>query len=745
VKTIQLLPFLKWFKDYNINHFKLDIVSGITVALVIIPQSMAYAQLAGLPVQYGLYASLLPTMIAALFGSSRQLATGPVAVVSLLTASTLEPLATMGSNEYIMYAILLALIVGITQLVMGVLKMGLLINLMSHPVVNGFTNAAAIIIATSQIPKLFGVYAYHAHHHYESIYIVCKEIINYTHLPTLLTGCFAFIIMLVCKKYLPKSPYVLIAVVLTTLLAYLTGFENNMKIDRNELYSPATTKLIRKLNQSYDTLQVLAKDKANLNQQLTEMDENEDDFSLIDLTEKKHLITVKEINEEKVRDRIKGIKYRISALHFNYAKINDGSYRFFEAGKVPKGYETDGKIWRIKFGYNKIDSTSLMMMSGVEVVGAIPSGLPIIQMPKIDGGLFVHLIPYALIIALLGFMEAIAIAKAIASKTGQKVDANQELIGQGLGNIVGSFALSYPTSGSFSRSAVNYHAGAKTGMSSVFTAIAVAVTLLFFTPLLYFLPQAVLAAIIIMAVLGLIDFKSIKDAWIAKWYDGVIAVVTFIATLLFAPHLEMGIYIGVVLSILVILYRSMRPKISSLSRYYDLSLRDSEFHQLDECKYISLIRFGGPLIFSNAHYLEEEINRKMRQKPELRCIIIVCNAINDVDASGVLALELMIERIRSAGYRVLFSGINETVLSTIERTGLIKKIGRDNIYPTMEKAITAIIRSSHGDHIDEDCPLLAMHHLLYFKTKDIKGLDEEHRHGKINHDEHTNDKEYKDK
>ena len=321
-------------------------------------------------------------------------------------------------------------------------------------------------------------------------------------------------------------------------------------------------------------------------------------------------------------------------------------------------------------------------------------------------------------------MEAIAIAKAIASKTGEKVDANQELIGQGLGNIAGSFSSAYPVSGSFSRSAVNYQAGAVTGMSSVFTSIVVGITLMYFTPLLYFLPQSVLAAIIIMAVVGLINFKSIKHAWRTKWYDGVIAIITFVATLAFAPHLEKGIYIGVALSVGVILYRSMRPKISSLSRYYDLSLRDSEFHQLDECKYISLIRFGGPLIFSNAHYLEDEINKRISQKPELKSIIVVCNSINDIDASGEIALRLLVERVRSAGYRILFSGMNETVIAVLKRSGLYDDIGEDNIFTTMEKAISAVIRASHDDHIDEECPLLVMHHLMDIKKKDVKDKED---------------------
>jgi len=636
-----------------------------------------------------------------------------------MTASSLEPLARMGSTEYIMYAIILALIVGLFQLLLGTLRLGLIINLLSHPVVNGFTNAAAIIIATSQLSKLFGVYAYHGHHHYETIYVVIKEAFQYTHIPTLLIGLLAFLIMFFIKKYFKKLPCVLIAVLITTLIAYFTDFEKNVKTTVAKIESPETIQLIRELNVSADTLNSLSIKLSETNKRLQKLNKNSK-ITLMELLQQENLLAAIELREKEIKEEIRSVKLHLSSLHFNYAKSADGSTRFFEKGKVPAGYEADDNIWRLKFGYGKIDTNSILLAGGGAVVGHIPEGLPIFQMPKLDIPILLHLFPYAIIISLLGFMEAIAIAKAIASKTGQKVDANQELIGQGLGNIAGSFSSAYPVSGSFSRSAVNFQSGAVTGMSSVFTSIVVGITLLFFTPLLYFLPQSVLAAIIIMAVVGLINFKSIKHAWKAKWYDGVIALITFVATLAFAPHLEKGIYIGVALSVGVILYRSMRPKISSLSRYYDLSLRDSEFHELDECKYISLIRFGGPLIFSNAHYLEDEINKRISQKPELRAIIIVCNSINDIDASGEIALRLLVERVRSAGYRILFSGMNRTVLSVLKRSKLYEDIGEDNIFTTMEKAISAVIQSAHNGHIDEDCPLLVMHHMMDVKKQDVK-------------------------
>jgi MFS superfamily sulfate permease-like transporter len=226
----KVFPFLVWLRDYSKEKFKIDFISGLTVALVLIPQSMAYAQLAGLPPYYGLYAAFLPPMVAALFGSSRQLQTGPVAVVSLMTAASLAPLATAGSEQYIAYAVLLALTVGIFQFALGVLRLGLIVNFLSHPVVNGFTNAAAIIIGLSQFSKLFGVYVDNAEHFYETIIRVVIAAIDYTHIPTLLMGIFAIAMMIGLKKINPKIPNVLVAVVITTLISYFTGFNNDMSL-----------------------------------------------------------------------------------------------------------------------------------------------------------------------------------------------------------------------------------------------------------------------------------------------------------------------------------------------------------------------------------------------------------------------------------------------------------------------------------------------------------------------------------
>jgi anti-anti-sigma factor len=339
-------------------------------------------------------------------------------------------------------------------------------------------------------------------------------------------------------------------------------------------------------------------------------------------------------------------------------------------------------------------------------VGSIPKGLPALSMPKTDINIMLRLFPYAAIISLLGFMEAISIAKALAAKTGQRLDPNQELIGQGLGNIIGSIGKSYPTSGSFSRSAVNIQAGAITGMSSVFTSLTVVIALLLFTPFLYYLPQSGVAAMIMMGVIGLINAEGFVHAWKAQRYDGIIAILTFSCTLLFAPHLDKGIMIGVVLSLAVFLYKSMRPNVASLARGIDFAFRSVTAYNLKECDYISMIRFDGPLFFANASYLEDKITEVMLSKKNLRHIIIVSNGINDIDASGEETLALLVDRVRNAGIDLSMSGVNEVVMKVLKRTGFIEKIGEDHIYPTMESAINSIHEDAHRDGEEESCPLI---------------------------------------
>ena len=704
----RVFPFLGWFRDYDMTSLKTDFISGLTVALVLIPQSMAYAQLAGLPPYYGLYASFLPPMVAALFGSSRQLATGPVAVVSLMTAASLEPLATAGSPGYIAYAILLALTVGTLQFALGVLKLGLVVNFLPHPVVNGFTNAAAIIIASSQLSKMFGVYVDKAQHHYETITRVIQSAWHYTHWPTLAMGVLAFGIMYGLRRISPKIPNVLVAVVITTLLSWMTGFQHNKTVDVSAIQVPEIRGMVEKFNRSVAIIPSLAEERAEVNKALDAASQNQD---IIGVLNAEHEINVLTINMARVHHETHNIRSAIREMLFEGVLEEDGSLKFYPKNALSESSKGDGRTWRIKVGNKALKTDQLLMIGAGVVVGEIPSGLPTLSMPKVDLGIIFHLLPYAAIISLLGFMEAISIAKAMAAKTGQRLDPNQELIGQGLGNILGAMGKSYPTSGSFSRSAVNLQSGGISGLSSVFTSLMVIVALLFFTPLLYHLPQSVLAAVIMMAVIGLINVSGFIHAWEAQWYDGAIAIISFLATLAFAPHLDRGIMIGVVLSLMVFLYKSMRPKMAFLSRDAGQALRCATDHGLEECQYIAMLRFDGSLFFANASYLEDQIADIMLKKKTLRHIILVSNGINDIDASGEETLSLLVDRIRSAGIDISLSGVNETVMKVLERTHFIAKVGEDHIYPTMEKAIGSIHEKTHQDGEEAVCPLLTACHL----------------------------------
>jgi len=696
------LPFLDWFGNYRSGHLKRDVIGGLTVALVLIPQSMAYAQLAGLPPFYGLYAAFLPPIVAALFGSSRQLATGPVAVVSLMTAVALEPLAAAGSEGYIAYAILLAFLVGIFQFVLGVLRMGMLVNFLSHPVVNGFTNAAAIIIATSQLSKLFGVYVDKSTHHYETVIRVMDAAIYYTHWPTLLLGALAFGIMLSLKRIAPRIPSVLVAVVVTTVISWMSGYEDNAQIDLKKIEWVRARALITEFNARVVAAQYLAADRTRFRKLRHEARTAGDRLSEINALRN---IDINGIHLERIETEIGHLRTRIRSLLMEGVVLPDGRLRLFPMNGVPEGLQGDGKTWRIRVGRRLLGPDNVMVTTGGDVVGAVPRGLPDLAIPVMDIGVIKALLPFAAIIALLGFMEAISIAKAMAAKTGQRIDPNRELIGQGLGNICGAMAGSYPTSGSFSRSAINLQSGAFSGLSGVFTGLTVVIGLLFFTPLLYHLPQSVLAAIIMMAVVGLINVKGVIHAWRAQWYDGLISVITFICTLGFAPHLDRGIMVGVVLSVSVFLYKSMRPTVVDLSLGLDRALHDTVTFGLKECRYIDVVRFDGPLFFANASYLEDQIRKRRTTKKQLKHIIIVANGINDIDASGEEALSLTVDRVRSAGIGISLSGVNESVLRAFKRTHLLAKIGKGNIHPTLNAAIAAVHHATHRGGEEKECPL----------------------------------------
>lgn len=702
-RLARFFPFLSWWPLSGAN-VRADLIAGITVALVLIPQSMAYAQLAGLPAYYGLYAAFLPGIIAAMWGSSAQLATGPVAVASLLTASALAPLAATGSEQFVALAILLALLVGLIQLGLGIFKLGVVVNFLSHPVIVGFTNAAAIIIGLSQLNKLFGVSMGRSEHFINDILGVLQQI-GETHMPTLVMGVSAFVIMWGLKKYAPKLPGVLIAVVITTIASFSIGFEHNGKGQIGEIVDAEVRGLANEFSQAEIKLGELNGTLAGKSAELKQLQKAQEgsrqhqaalkyEIELLRL----ELQNLEEENRKTARSLRKFIFEQVPANGVQPARL-------YLAGQVPQGEQSDGYRWRIK----KVSKGELKLVGGGEVVGSIPSGLPEIGLPKMSWETMMSLLSSALVISLVGFMEAVSIAKAMAAKTKQRIDPNQELLGQGFSNIVGSLSQSFPVSGSFSRSAVNLNAGAVSGMSNVFTGLIVLVTLLFLTPLLYHLPQAVLAAVIMMAVIGLVNFKSIVHAWHTHKHDGIAAMVTFVATLAFAPHLDNGIMLGAGLSILLYLYRTMQPRVAILGRHPDGTLRDIKVHDLPVSENIIALRYDGSLYFANVPYFEDAVLEAIANNPRARHLLLVSDGINQLDASGDEVIHHLVERLRSNGIRVTFSGLKKQVLDVMRKSGLLEYIGQDNIFADEDRALAAIYVEVQKSHPDTKLRLLKHH------------------------------------
>ena len=595
----KLFPFLLWIKDLSKpKTIKADIIAGVTVGFVIVPQSMAYAQLAGLGPQYGLYASFLPVLIGAIMGSSRQLSTGPVAVVSLLTAAALGEIVTDPSS-YAVYAALLALIVGLFQFSLGILRLGFVINFLSHPVVTGFTNAAAIIIGASQLPKVFGIRVINsndtewvswcqplsfiermenvdsnglhticnADQSYETIARLLEAALFYTHLPTLAMALMGVLGIVVLQRFFPRMPAILTVAVVSTAASFLIDYE--------------------------------AMGGAIVNS--------------IDI---------------------------------------DGLFSF----KIPS------------FDFNAM------------------------------GTLFI----YAITISLIGFMEAISVAKSMAATTKQRLDVNQELIGQGLSNIASSFFQGYAVSGSFSRSAVNLTAGAVTGFSSVVTAIIVGLTILWLTPLLYHLPQATLAAIILMSVVNLVHFSPLRHAWKVEKHDGWVGLLTFIMTLIFAPHLENGIAFGIIMSLGLFLYRTMEPNFTELSVQKG-SIIASRF--LDDTTEVSnavkIAKWSGSLYFANAAYFETKLLELISKNEEMKYIIVDVASIVQVDASGEQVLRNLVESCSDSGVEILFAR-TDRLEAELYRSGFKKRFGENRFFDLRADALKHVWQELEANEQEQE-------------------------------------------
>ncbi len=698
---VRIFPFLRWL-PLSGDIVRGDLIAGIVGALVLVPKAMAYAQLSGLPIYFGLYTAFIPAIVGALWGSSRQLLTGPVAVVSLMTGAALAPLAIPGTESYIGLALLLALMVGVIQLSMGVFRLGVIVNFLSHPVIVGFINAAAIIIGFSQLNKLLGIPMGRSDSFLYDVWEMFGYIGN-THWPTLGMGALAFVIMVGMKKFTPEHiarTSVLAAVVVTTLLSWAVEFEHNSTAKIGQIADRNARELVNNYSRIEDQVR-------ELNVQITtkqgglreeEKASEGETHSIIALKHDIELLKLELANrEEQNLKRLRDIR----KLNFELTVESEGrAGMLYLAGKLPAGVQGDSRHWHIK----RVSSGEMRLVGGGEVVGLIPSGLPSFSMPKLSWDGMLQLLSGAFVIALVAFMEAISMAKALAAKTKQRLDPNQELIGQGLANVGGSFFQSYPVTGSFTGSAINIQAGAKTGLASVFNGLFVAVTLLFLTSLLYHLPQAVLSVIIIMAVMSLIHFNAFKRAWEANRNDGIVAITSFVLTLIFAPHLDKGVLAGAGLALILYLYRTMQPRVAVLARHPDGTLRDAELFGLDTCKDITMIRFDGSLYFANTSYFEDKIQERVATRPELKYVIVLADGINQVDATGEEMLSHLSERLRAAGIEILFAGVKKQVMDVFERTGLYRNIGAERFFRTEEQALDHVWKKLGNNH-EVDCPL----------------------------------------
>jgi SulP family sulfate permease len=696
-RLVRLLPFLRWFPMDGVS-LRADIVAGITVALVLIPQSMAYAQLAGVPAYYGLYTAFLPVVAGALWGSSRHLATGPVAMISLLTGSVLAPLAAVGSEHYIALAIALAFLVGCIQLSLGVLRLGLIINFLSHPVVSAFTTAAAIIIALSQLNKLLGVPVGRSRFFLVDVWGVLLQIAD-THLPTLAFGLGTLGLMWLMRRYAPKLPGVLIAVAAATALSWSTQFERVATGTIEQIEDAEVRELARAYLDTQRKMQQLAAERNAKNAELKHAEQPAEGGGAhaVALAYQINLINL-QIDDAEKENRNRA-RYLRKPIFERSGEAGAGARFHVQGGGPPKD---DGRRWRIR----SVGEQGVRFSGGGDVVGAIPVGLPAFSAPTLNFDTLASLLSTALVIALVGFMEAISMAKAIAAKTRQRLDPNQELIGQGLANIAGSFTQCFPVSGSFSRTAVNFNAGARTGIASVATAVVVMFTLFFLTPLLYHLPQSVLAAVIMLAVTSLVNFRAMHEFWRAQRHDGVAAIVTFCATLLLAPHLDLGILVGASLSILLYLYRSMHPRLAVLGRHPDGTLRDAALYQLPLSDYLAALRFDGQLYFANVPYFEDCVLEAVARFPKAKHILVVANGINQIDASGDEAIRHLVEQLRASGITLAFSGMKTQVKAVLAATGTLDIIGKGNLFVHENDALRSLMLSIDDPAFDAaTCPL----------------------------------------
>ncbi|MGW9684900.1 SulP family inorganic anion transporter [Flagellimonas sp. 2504JD1-5] len=567
----KLFPILSWIKEYDRQYLFSDLTAGVTLGIMLVPQGMAYAMIAGMPPIYGLYAALVPQLIYALTGTSRQLGVGPVAMDSLLVAAGIGALQLADTQDYIAAVLFLTLIIGGIQLLLGFLKMGFFVNFLSKPVISGFTSAAAILIGLGQLKHILGV----EHGQSSKIYTLVANVfeeLNEINLYTLGLGIAAILLILLVGKMSKKIPAPLLLVILGIVTVFVFGLETK----------------------------------------------------------------------------------------------------------------------------------------GIKIVGNIPSGVPEFKVPNFNLNSLAQLMPIAITVALFGYMESISIAKSLEEKHPEyEIDANQELRALGLSNILGSLFQSFPVSGSFSRTAVNDQAGAKTGMSLIFSALIIVGTLLFLTPFFYNLPTAVLGAIIIVSVFGLIDIKYPIVLFKHRKDEFFLLITTFIMTL-FIGLIE-GILLGVLLSLLLLVYRTSHPHIAILGRikgsdYFKNVERFANEVEIDNDKLI--FRFDAQLYFGNKDYFKKELYKHLDQKgAQLNYVILNAEAINYIDSSAAAMLERIVKDLQAKGIRFFIAGAIGPTRDIFYSSGLINIIGKDNLFVRTFEAVAFCTDQKGRNEIQEKISL----------------------------------------
>lgn len=548
------IPILEWLPRYKKSDLRGDLQAGLTVGIMLIPQGMAYALLAGLPPIYGLYAGIVPLILYALFGSSRHLSVGPVALVSLLILAGVSQLAETRTEAFAGIAIATALVAGIIQVLLALFRLGFLINFLSHPVISGFTSAAAFIIGLGQLQYLLGV-NFDRTKHVQDIVVQAALHVQETNFVTLSIGLVGIAFIGWLRHVRPMIPGGLLVAIIGITAVWAGG-----------------------LHERFD----------------------------------------------------------------------------------------------------------------VAIVGHIPRGLPHFEVPVINLALLGNILPLALTICLISFIESLAISKTLAARDkSYRVDANQELLALGISKIGGAFFQSFPTTGSFTRSAINYNAGARTGMSSIIATGVVAIALLFFTPVFFYLPKAMLAAVIIMAVVGLVDYREAIHLWKTDKRDFLTLMTTFIITLTLG--IQTGVATGVVLSIAILIYRNSRPHVAVLGQLPDTRYfrNITRFEHAIQYPDKLILRFDAQLYFGNAEFFRETIERLSVEKgKELRYVILDCASISDVDSTGIHTLRETVSFLQARHIQFAMGSVIGPVRDVLRSTGMLDLIGREHIFLNVYEAIT---------------------------------------------------------